>query len=508
MWWCYKMSKDAIFTTEMLDPSVQESADFIRCEAEFAHFFEQHGVAEVRDVGLVPMHDVIWPFQRQFVRILQREPRVLVLKARQIGISTILMHFAYWLCRFGAPNSQRILILSKSKDDAAHLLGMVPNINLEQPESIQVEPEAEGQHHFEFPNGNKIKCLAATEGGGRGFAATAVFLDEHAFHRYPEKNWNAVKPTLEGEGHFVICSTGNGIGNMFHDLWLKAKERANNFLPVFIPWSAPLHRDPEWLENERRESPLPDDEFLQEYPSSDNEAFVTTGNCPFDVEWVQDQIKRAETKTVEIPAAAEGRVQIFQRPEKGERYAAGIDCAQGVNRQGTSDRTSVKVIDTHGRHVASWDGKRELTDALPEIEDLLRLYREPFLCVERNGPGVGFITALWQTGYRNFYRFQQSHIMPQAKRDPRPRIGIQMNAVTKPIAVRMLIEWISGHGLYSSDVGMWKEFLTFVQKGPTRWEAQGKYKDDQVVSMMWAKWALQHLPAPARKLKKKKIRWV
>jgi len=263
-------------------------------------------------------------------------------------------------------------------------------------------------------------------------------------------------------------------------------------------------RDDAWLEQERAESPLPEDEFKQEYPDNDREAFTTTGNCPFDSEWIQEQIRQAER--VRVDTMHEGRTRIFRRPEPGHLYVAGIDCAHGLGESGKPDRTSLKVLDLHDNHVASWDGRVDLTSAVTEIFEVLTMYNQPYLVVERNGPGVGFITALQSLGYRNFYRFQKAHVLPEAKLDVSPPIGVHMSSLTKPRMIHSLIGWVNAHALISPDVAMWKEFLTFVQKGPSKWAAQGTYKDDQVVSMGWARWARSYLSI-RRKKKRTKVRW-
>ena len=69
---------------------------------------EERGVVQIREVGLRPFSDTIWTFQRGLAEEFQTNPRLVILKARQLGVSTIAMHFAYWLCRFGEDNSQHI----------------------------------------------------------------------------------------------------------------------------------------------------------------------------------------------------------------------------------------------------------------------------------------------------------------------------------------------------------------------------------------------------------------
>lgn len=467
---------------------------------------EEHGVVQIREVGLRPFKDTIWPFQRGLAEEFQTNPRIVILKARQLGISTIAMHFAYWLCRFGEPNSQHVLILSKSKEDAAYLLEKVPVINDAQPEGLCMDTLINRTFMYQLSNGNTIECLASTESGGRSRAATAVILDEHAFHRYATKNWTSLKPTLEGMGHFIVLSTANGQANLYHDLYQQAREPENEFTPIFLPYDLPPHRDEEWYEREKLGYIGNEEEFIQEYPRSDAEAFAKTGTCPFDIEWVMEQVKLSD-ETPATQVMHEGRGRIFESPLPGLLYGAGLDCAQGLSTEGSPDRTSLKVCTPKGKHVASYEVKAKVEpgQVAQEIFEILKMYN-PFLVVERNGAGAGMIAALQSLGFTNFYRYMKQHVLPDATEEKSPKIGIQMTPIVKARMVGNLSAQVNAHALFSRDGSMWREFPTFVQKSPQRWEATGSAKDDQVIAMGWAQWALQYMPR-RRVRKNRRVRW-
>src|SRR5436309_8905438 len=246
------MPKAQLLTMEELSPEIRSMAEALRCEQSFTYWLTNYGVVEVRDVGVKLFRDVMWPFQRKFALMLENIDRMVVVKARQIGISTIMMHYAYWRIRFAPANSQRALVLSKSKDDASKaLMSKIPLIHAAQPENMRMDIASQNSYFFQLSNGNSIVVQAATEAAARGYAATVVILDEHAFHQTPETTWSSLQPTLEGGGKFFVVSTGNGVGNLFHDLYERAKEGKNGFTPVFINWSAPAHRDEEWLKKQQ-----------------------------------------------------------------------------------------------------------------------------------------------------------------------------------------------------------------------------------------------------------------
>lgn len=500
-------AKAPVLTLADLSPELRQAATYARCEVDFPFWFENYGVAEIRERGIVPMSETIWKFQRSLAMLIQQEPRLIMVKARQTGVSTIAMHYAYWRIRFGKPNAEHVVVLSKSKEDASQvLLAMVPIINSAQPAGIRMDVTTDQAFRFVLSNGNSITCLASTEAGGRGRAATTVILDEHAYHQAAEKNWSSIYPTLEGVGSCLIISTGNGIGNLFHTLWTKATRQESDFKPVFIGWQAPAHRNAAWLEREQLNSPLPDEQFKQEYPSNDVEAFLKSGSCPFDTEYITEEIKKIESSRVKHTTQNEGRTVIYHNVEPGRRYAAGLDCAEGISSKGTPDKTSLKIVDMSGRHVASWTGREELGKASIEMFHLLQQYN-PHICIERNGPGAGMIAALQGLGYNNFYRYQPWHAIPEDRAVAEPTIGIHITPTIKTRAIGTLIATINAHALISADIPFWRECLTFAQKGPMKWEAQGTSNDDEVIAMMYAMWARSYMPALPRP-KKKKIRWV
>ena len=131
----------------------------------------------------------------------------------------------------------------------------------------------------------------------------------------------------------------------------------------------------------------------------------------------------------------------------------------------------------------------------------------PFLVVERNGAGAGMIAALQALGFRNFYRYEKRHVIPEAEEEKNPKIGIQMTPIVKARMVHNLAALVNAHALYSRDGSMWREFPAYVQKSPQRWGATGSAKDDQVTATGWAQWGLQYMPR-RRVRRTRKVRWV
>src|SRR3989304_4798360 len=114
-----KLGRSPLLTLEALSPDLERAIQLVKFEEDFPSWLSEHGIIDVRNVGLVPFKDAIWPFQLDFAWFLQHEPRIIILKARQLGVSTLAMHYVYHRLRFSPPKSQYALVLSKSKIDAA-----------------------------------------------------------------------------------------------------------------------------------------------------------------------------------------------------------------------------------------------------------------------------------------------------------------------------------------------------------------------------------------------------
>lgn len=75
-------------------------------------------------------------------------------------------------------------------------------------------------------------------GESRGFTAQAVHLSELGFVEDASTLLTAIMQTVPDtvESLVVIESTANGIGNEFHNLWVKAKANRNEWVALFVPW--------------------------------------------------------------------------------------------------------------------------------------------------------------------------------------------------------------------------------------------------------------------------------
>lgn len=232
-----------------------------------------------------------WPHQERLMATFEAGESVVILKARQLGISWLIVVYVLWLA-MSRPH-QTIILLSQGQLEADKLLEKCFHVWTSLPwwlrrASPLLKHTTSNPASMRFVNGSEVIALPSTEKAGRSFTAHLIVADEAAFHQYAEANYAAYKPTLDGGGQLIMCSTANGPAGLFHDLFEDARNGRNTLRWVFIPWWARPDRQtqdvdgnytgepsPVWLERERSDHRGTVQKFRAEYPSSPGEAFRT-----------------------------------------------------------------------------------------------------------------------------------------------------------------------------------------------------------------------------------------
>lgn len=386
--------------------------------------------------GTMPFH--LWPAQTQVLWSFLCERLVLILKARQLGISWLCCGYALWLCLFQP--GKVVLCFSKGQGDANELLRRVKVLYERLPAWIRdacPNVTTDNSTRLGFDNESRVESHPATQGAGRGLTASLVILDEAAHLVWATALYTALKPVIDGGGQFIILSTANGIGNLFHRLWTKAAGKLNKFCTIFLPWWSRPGRDAAWyraMVDESAEPAL----VPQEYPGSANEAFVSTGRVRFAAKWVQGQLGniRAALDVALVPSLPRGLrdaqergegVYIYTPPQPGRKYLTGADVAEGLENR---DCSAAVVIDAESwEEVACLHGHWE-----PDEYGLLLLalatWYDADLAIERNNHGHTVIAAIKAAG-------GLKRVL-KALDDDRP--GWVTNQKTKPLSINLLAE--------------------------------------------------------------------
>lgn len=226
------------------------------------------------DLGTMPF--TLWPAQADLLAQMRSQRLLLVLKARQLGISWLMLAYALWLCLFRA--GRVVLIFSKSQDEANELARRVRVMYDRLPDGLRASLPALTKGNTEeigWANGSRILAMPATKSAGRTYTASLIIADEFAFMMWATELYTSVKPTIDGGGQMLICSTANGEGNLFHELCQRALAGLGRFAFAFLPWHARPERDQAWYQETAADAVLAS-LMGQEYPATPEEAFAAT----------------------------------------------------------------------------------------------------------------------------------------------------------------------------------------------------------------------------------------
>ena len=406
----------------------------------------------------------------------------LVLKARQIGFSTLVAVYALWNAALHP--DRPILMLSRTEREAIKLLQKAKYAMQFMPEwmKFRIGPVNMTQTKMEFANGSYIESLPSASDPARGESAYLIIVDELAFLSNSEEAWSAIEPVADVGGRVIMLSTANGEGNLFHKLWVEATAHNNRFEPLFFPWSA-NNRDQDWYD--AKAADLPEWQMAQEYPDNAEDAFLKSGRPVFDLRMLREIETRKPLATGIFDERGEfladqtekiGGVQIFAWPSEDEKYVIGVDVAQGLEH---GDYSSAHVIACRSKQLVATYHARIDPDLLgSEVLPRLGLfYRQALIGVESNQHGLTTLKYLHASKYFPIY-YERS---PKYKKSvPTDVLGFRTTQVTKPLIVDELAEALR-NDLAMPDEATLAELKTFVrdQKG----KMSGSPHDDRTISL-------------------------
>lgn len=316
--------------------------------------------------------------------------RALVLKGRQVGISTAIAGRYYW--RATHRRGCRVYILAHLDDASSNLFGIARRYHDNCPALVRAETGSANAKELSFAkldSGYKV-ATAGSQAVGRSDTIQLFHGSEVAFWPNADNHFAGIMQAVaDTPGTEVILeSTANGIGNTFHALWKAAERGDSEFEAIFIPWfwheeySRPppedWHAPQEWSEYQAvygltREQTYwaftknrdlsvvagggPDEinwKFRQEYPANADEAFQTSG---------------AETfiPTMSVLKARKGSVSGYGPMILGVDPARGGGDKTGlIDRQGRRLGGHVcKRIDQNDLMAVAGDVRREVKRLIP-----------------------------------------------------------------------------------------------------------------------------------------------
>lgn len=387
------------------DPS---RAEFDACRSDLIRFINHHCVIDdvhgqetTGDGGTRPF--VLWPVQEELAQRLGCERLLVILKARQLGISWLVCAYVLHLCLMHP--GKVVLLFSQGQMEAEELLRRVAVLYDRLGVGFRAAGPALKKGNtgvLAWSNESRIESLPATQRAGRSFTASLVVMDEAAHMQYGGRLFNAAKPTMADGGQLIVLSTANGVGGMFHTLWTRAVAGLNRFATAFLSWKARPDRDQAWYDRQVEEAADPG-LIPQEYPNNPTEAFLVSGRVRFQPAWIAAQAANIQPGLPESAWPEEFRgidgLVVFQTPGPSigrlPSFVLSADVAEGLEGgdYSTSPLFAVARNGSRIEELACLHGRWEPDEFAERLAIMAEAYDATIL-VERNNHGHAVLSKL------------------------------------------------------------------------------------------------------------------
>ena len=371
-------------------------------------FFRLLQVFDNRQGKMVPF--VLTDAQEKYVDILQSSNRIVIVKARQIGISTVTRAWFLWQA-WRAAQPIKHAVISYTRESANHLHGIDKQFFVTLPPRLQRKLSTDSKGSIKWEDtGAELRTFTAggKAGATRSYSFTSCHISEFAFFDDQNELLSNVISSVGG-GQIIIETTVKEADDFYHNLVKGAPE--NGWTLAFFPWwgekkysSHPQfgHNGvPKVSEDEariRKElginlsqlywrhqqiSSMGLEKFSREFPATIEEAFYSKGRSWLSLDALRELVPLDMGR---------GPAWTYEPPLPGERYAMGVDVANGTG----GDYSTVTIVSAiTGQPVFHYaDNKIPPFKFAEKVFEIWEEWNEPLILVESNGVGAVLVGQL------------------------------------------------------------------------------------------------------------------
>lgn len=343
----------------------------------------------------------LWPFQIHLLKDLDRERRIILLKARQLGFTTMVLIYLLW--RFVFYPVATMGLFSRGELEAMDLLERLVAMYGRLPQWMRADKILiNNAHFFQVSTGSWARALSTRK--GESFSFRYLFWDEIDRFENPEVLIKNTKPAADASNAQIIAgsiSDKDKPDSVFKNMFRAAQLGDNNWFDVFLSWNVRPGRDRAWYEEIVKDSIERHggdeagamDEVYQQYPSNPEEALSPRKQGKRVPYMHIQRVYEPMRPMIDHEGPAIPTLRVYVPPIPGQEYVMGADPAEGV--EGGSDSAAVVLNKATGEEVATIKGKIEPKKEFPlYIFNLARWYNEAGILVERNNHGHAVLTEL------------------------------------------------------------------------------------------------------------------
>lgn len=452
----------------------------------------------------------------------------IILKSRQLGFSVMVCAYAIWLAI--TKKNSVCMLLSMSDESTRAIYNKLKQIYMSIPEELRPELIRNNRSELQLANGSIISASTLGRSDkGRGNTADLIHISEFAFVKseIASKQLLSLEQTLNATGTLIVETTANGL-NFFHNMYIKSKRKENAYQSFFYNyvdgkdmfveqyeeywqiWKS-QHNGKTFSKNDLTEEeqeimnnyPNADlkmmcwrrlkinnsslDQFNQEYPLTDDLAFISTGANVFDnrrVSSVLQSILLQKNKYIKKPNNLPHELSkfygksffIYQIPKVGERYYIGVDTSEGLGR----DYSTCVVLNKDGEEVAMFKNNKIKPYEFAEIVNKLgHYYNKAYLTVEKASGGHSVIERLRYTfKYMNMAKYKSYDQFNRVQW----QVGFDTNNKTKSLIINDFRESFDKGQLLLHSADTLEEMKVFEVNDNGSMGAMSGYHDDLVMA--------------------------
>jgi hypothetical protein len=456
--------------------------EYSKCSIDLVHFMKKYCKIQHPKKGRINFH--LYPFQEKTLNEMVNNRFNIILKSRQMGISTLVA--GYILHQITFKKDYNALVIATKQDVAKNLITKVRVMNEGLPSWLREPALEDNKLSLKLKNGSQVKAVASSPDAGRSEALSLLILDEAAFIDAIDEIWTSAQSTLSTGGSCIALSTPCGVGNWFHKEWTKAEEATGAFSPIRLHWKLHPERDQNWRDEQ--------DELLGHKKASQecDCEFISSGDNVIDP-YLLEFYKQTHIKDPVEKRGIDGNLWIWEYPDYNKSYMVVADVSRGDG----GDFSAFHVIDIENLvQVAEYKGKMGTKDYGNFLVTVSTEYNSALLVIENANIGWASIQQVIDRGYPNLFYMSndlkyvdvENQLTNKYYKEERQMVpGFSTTSKTRPLIISKLDEYFREKTIIVQSKRTIDELFTFIWKG-SRAEAMKGYNDDLVMSLSIGLW--------------------
>jgi hypothetical protein len=456
--------------------------EYKKCLVDPMYFMKKYVKIQHQTRGIIPFE--LYEFQEETLQDFIDNDRNIVLKSRQMGISTLVSAYALWTMIFNP--GKNVLILSTVQNTSKETVSKIRLANNNLPSWLKVPTVEDNRLSLKFKNESRVLAASSAADSARGFSAYLLVMDECAFIDNAEEVWTSAQQTMATGGRAILLSTPNGVGNFFHQMWVDAEAKKNTFKTTRLKWDRHPERDQSW--RNRQTDELGPKRASQECDTE----FLSSGNTVIESHLVEFYKQTKAKDPVEMRGVDRG-YWIWEYPDYSRNYIVAADVARGDS----TDYSAFHVIDVESlTQVAEYRGQINTKDYGNVLVGVATDYNNALLIVENNNIGWAVLQQIIDRQYPNtFYSnadLQYVDVERQLtnkynREDKRMVPGFTNSQKTRPLLISKLDTYFREQSLVVYSKRLLDELSVFIWDGNKATAMKG-YNDDLVMSFCIGLW--------------------